>query len=119
MAISEKILKAPPSTGFTEDPRDYFGTAYWEGNGTSQAINGGKFDACADFAHASAHFDIVSPISITSNTDFTYSFWLNFPTVPGTSGFLFGIFGGSTNGVYGPVNLNFYGNADGTAHSVD
>ena len=120
MAISEKILKAPPSTAAALDPRDHFGTILYSGTGSAQSINGGKYDACADFSHASAHFDIVSPISFASNTDFTYSFWINFGgTLPGTSGFLFGLFGSSTNGVFGPMNFNFYGNADGTAHSVE
>ena len=66
MAISEKILKAPPSAVAALDPRDYFGSVPYTGTGTTQSINGGKYDACAEFNGSS------SKITLADNT-FTYT----------------------------------------------
>ena len=134
MSLNKKFLnKTADSSGGGASAGEVLSLASYTGEGTGSSycgagngscgttnIGSGNLGGAVDFAHASAHFDIESPISIASNTDYTYSFWLNFgDTLPSTSGFLFGIFGGSTNDVYGPMNLNFYGNSDGTAHSME
>ena len=76
MAISEKILKAPPSTAAAIDPRDHFGTVLYTGTGTTQSVNGGKYDAAGSFNGSSSYIDTNTTFTPTL---MTFSAWV-YPT---------------------------------------
>ena len=120
MAINDKLLVGATEEATSSiDPRNHFGTVLWTGNsasdasGTTQSINGGKYDAAADFTANNAKINFTNPISMASATDMTFSIWIYFKTAPGTSGFLYGLMGRDSSSNYTPFAINLYGNSSG------
>ena len=74
MAISEKILKAPPSTAAALDPRDHFGTVLYTGTGSAQSVNGGKYDGCIEFNGSNSAIQVPS-FGTTFQNNYTVSCW--------------------------------------------
>ena len=106
LAIAEEVLV--PDNFFNDDSTlatyklngdagDDSGNGY---NGTASNITyaTGKFDEAAVFNGTTSKIDISSPISTTSDQDFSFSQWVNFDTLP-TGGSFIGIWGSDTGAV--------------------
>src|SRR5210317_120487 len=84
MAVNKRLLQGAAAAGGLV-PSEHFGVVLYEGDGSSShSINGGKFGAGAYFNGSSSHIDFSSPIPYT-NTDMTFSCWINLASSFGSS----------------------------------
>jgi len=69
-------------------------------NGTASNVTyaAGEFDKAAVFNGTTSKIDISSPISTTSDQDFSFSQWVNFDTLPAGGSFI-GIWGSDTGSI--------------------
>jgi len=102
MAINNKLLGgATGDTPSSIDPRDHFGTVLYTGNGSTQSINGGKYDACASFNGSNSIINFgaggIQATSAVSNS-FSISWWMK--TTATDKNALFNTYG-SGSGAFG------------------
>ena len=112
--LGKKLINSGPiSSGANTFASENFNTVLYTGNGSSQRI-GGYINRGAVFNGSNSYISTPTPISDTTNVDFSVSLWFK-PNTTISSGSYQHILGQLSDGARGPVMIILTGTGTGTA----